>query len=309
MSAQRPRTRPPLAMLGFGVAAFAVLLSSLPESPVAADAREGFPFTGLARPHRSAAIGVEVTGVLHTLHVAPGDEVVAGQPLFQLDISVESLAAERAAARAHSRYGLAMAEATLNKALQDEAKIRELLDQGIESDTSYDDAALAARLAGLSVDEARYEQKDALVAHRESLARIARRRAKAPFQGVVDLIHKEVGEAIDQLDPVVELVQLDPLRIELHCPSRWSDALVPGSRVPVVRVGWPEDVRSARVVFRSQRVDAASQTTRVHLELANGSNDPTRPAWPAGIKVLVGAPGAANSGAASGHHPSPVKNR
>ena len=282
----------------FGIAATAAVAAWA--GPAAMTPKASYPLTGLALPARAAAVGLQEPGVLTGIDVRPGDTVVAGMPLFQLADEVEALAAERAAAEAASTHKLAMAKATLEKAEADQARVDALQARHIESDTRMLEARIATRLAELAVEQARHEQAMARTAHEEAVARLGRRRSIAPFDGVVDFVHKEVGEAVDQLEPVVELVQLDPLLIELHCPAAAADAYPTGTAVPVARTAHPEDVRTALVVFRSPQVDAASQTVRIRMELPNGERADGRSPWAAGLKIDVHPPATPTPGPGKG---------
>lgn len=62
---------------------------------------------------------------------------------------------------------------------------------------------------------------------------LKRARIVSPFGGVVSKIHTEVGEVVSPTAPLVDLVQLDPVHVQLSVPDRDVVALEPDAPVEV----------------------------------------------------------------------------
>jgi multidrug efflux pump subunit AcrA (membrane-fusion protein) len=95
------------------------------------------------------------------------------------------------------------------------------------------------------------------------------RRLTAPFDGFVTEIDKRPGEYVAVTEPeVMQLVQLDPLKIQFHVPVNSALKLAAGQSVGIKILCDNSEV--AAVIRRVSRVvDPQSGTTLVELELPN----------------------------------------
>lgn len=72
---------------------------------------------------------------------------------------------------------------------------------------------LAAERAGLQLEQAQHQQKVNQLTAKEAEAQLKTHSIKAPFDGTVVKLHKFPGEAVNQGDPIIELVNIDKVRI------------------------------------------------------------------------------------------------
>ena len=107
-------------------------------------------------------------------------------------------------------------------------------------------------------------------------------RLRAPFSGYVTRHLKQVGETVDQLEGIVTLVQLDPLRVLVDCPLAMEQSVFLGDAVSIRLGEAPGEQRVGTVVLVSRVADGASQTFRIKLTVDNADG-----AWVAGAKVSV----------------------
>ena len=78
---------------------------------------------------------------------------------------------------------------------------------------------------------------------------------------------RDPGEYAEEPPEILELAEIDPLRVEVYAPVRLLGRISVGSRARVVsEVG---DEQEARVVVVDRVVDAASGTFGVQLEFPN----------------------------------------
>lgn len=243
------------------------------------------PLFGLSRPSAEVIYSSEVVGSIESIDVRPGQHVEPGQSLFRLHGEDEQARVERLELVAGSTTRVDLARAELKFAEQELARIRQLATRDIASAAKVELAEFNESVARIKVAQAEEDARRAQLEHAEAAARLARLRVASTLDGVVlDVLH-EVGETVDQLEPVVQVVRLNPLRVEFHCPVDRVAAFVAGAEVPVHRAAAERDVRSATVRFVSPQADASSQSFLIRLELANPDD-----AWSAGVKIVIGEP-------------------
>ena len=219
------------------------------------------------------ALSVERAEPIRAIHVHEGDRVAAGDLLVELDdtrarAEHAQLTAqrERVAARLaevargprseailEARARLLAAEAALDEANRQRARIKELEYADLASERDRDaaesayeqasgarDAARAeldARITGATDEEllqaqaALGEADAALAAHRVALERLA---VRSPRAARVEALPFVVGETPPAGAVVVRLHALDePPYARVYVPSAWHAALQPGARVRV----------------------------------------------------------------------------
>ena len=95
---------------------------------------------------------------------------------------------------------------------------------------------------------------------------------RAPFDGVVDIVHVDKGQSVGEGEPVVRVVSVDPLWIDVPAPTALvlSQGLVPGNRAWVLlQEDVAERVYEARVIQVAPTADSESGTRRVRVEMGN----------------------------------------
>jgi RND family efflux transporter MFP subunit len=160
-------------------------------------------------------VASEVQGLVVELLAREGRSVSRGEALASLrrrPLELRLRAAEAELKEARARRELAAT--TLERA-------RDLREDLVVSQQDLDDA-----LAEYAAWEGRVERLEATIEDfREDLERST---IRAPFDGVVVAEHVEVGEWVDQGDPVVELVALDRLEVLVNVPERYFAGLSVG---------------------------------------------------------------------------------
>jgi RND family efflux transporter MFP subunit len=255
-------------------------------SPEAVDTAEAVPVTvatartGPIRPVVAAtgqvkpAIGAELLVIppqearIAEMPKAVGDRVRRGELLVRFEIP--SLSADAAARRAD----LARAQAQLETARQNAARLSGLFERGIAARKEVEDARRDLAQAEATVTEARSATAAA--------GRLAGREVvRAPFDGVVISRSHQVGDLVDPTGPEPLLRVIDPSRLQI-------EAAVPSGDLGRVGVGNPAQVRGAGypdeqalVIARPPSVDPATGSGLVRLAFAT----PTR--RPAGLAAEV----------------------
>jgi membrane fusion protein (multidrug efflux system) len=172
---------------------------SLPAASVRTAAVQARPFqateevVGTVRSKTRAVIESRVGGRIERLAVSPGQKVVQGDLIAQLDVR-------------EIQARLDQAKAALEQANRDLERYTTLLQQNVLTRAEYDTAEARQRIARASVTEA------------ETMLSYAR--VTAPFDGVVTRKLSDVGDIAAPGRGIVELE--DPLALRVESGHHWS---------------------------------------------------------------------------------------
>ena len=222
---------------------------------------------GTLAAYDQTTVGMKVAGRLQSITVDLGSVVRKGQAIARLeqqDYQLRVQQAEAALAQTRARVGLSPAgnddRVALEqtgpvreaKAVLDEAKAKRdraarLINQGIIPRAEYDTADAEYKVAASRYQDAIEEirNRQGLLAQRRSELNLARQQLAdtvlyAPINGVVQQKSASVGEYLAAGAPVVDIVQIDPLRLRVDVPERESNNIRNGQSVRVTVEGDPE---------------------------------------------------------------------
>ncbi|MFO7808684.1 efflux RND transporter periplasmic adaptor subunit [Guyparkeria sp.] len=196
---------------------------------------------------RTAALSVEMAGLVDAVLVETGDRVTAGTPLFELDdelerLSVKSLEAER-------REAVAARQEAARRL--DEAR-------SVGAGRNIPETEVQARASAFRQTEARVAR---LTANLESgRARLERHRLDAPFDGVVTERHTERGEWVRPGEALVRLIDRDSLRLDYPVPQSYFPLLGENAVLDYRVDGSSMDWRSAEIATVVPVTDPTSRT-------------------------------------------------
>ncbi len=240
---------------------------------------------GITTPSRQATLSAVQPGRLIRIAASEGSTVKAGALVFALDDGGQEARALMAEAEATSTLDIELSQARWEQAHRDLVRIQRIADasgQDFASRKELADALSAEGIRGVELRIARFvHDQDRLAAQRERRT-LEQFRVLAPFDGYVTRYLKELGETVNESEPVVALAQLDPLMVPLDCPLNFAPTLKVGDRVRLHPADdrWP--VREGVVSFANQVGDGGSQTFRVKVTVDNADQ-----LWIAGIKVTA----------------------
>jgi membrane fusion protein, heavy metal efflux system len=258
----------------------------------------------MIQPHQVVQVGSAVPGVIERILVDRGDIVVMGQPIVQLTSSVERAALAVARERASQAGGMRAAAGAQELAQRELERANELVEQNFVSKTYVDKQRAEAQVAGGRSDEAKERRRLSTREVDLALAQLEQRTIRAPIAGVVVERFVSPGEYVDQ-KPVLRLATIDPLRVDVLVPAAAFGQVEIGRQGQVIPELFNRSPHAATVKTVDRVIDAASNTFRVRLELANPNG-----ALPAGLRCKVdlalkmpeappkGAPGAPAANAA-----------
>jgi len=253
---------------------------------------------GTLAAYDQATVGTKVAGRLQSISVDFGTVVRKGEAIAKLepqDYQLRVQQAEAALAQARARVGLspdggddrvtldqtgAVREA---KAVLDESKAKRdraarLINQGIipkaEMDTADADYKVAMSRYQDAIEEIRNRQ--GLLAQRRSELNLARQQLAdtvlySPMTGVVQQKRASAGEYLAAAAPVVDIVQIDPLRLRVDVPERESHKIHTGQSVRVTVEGDP-DAYLGTVKRLSPSISQQNRVLSVEADVRNNGH-------------------------------------
>lgn len=181
---------------------------------------------------RESDVATRVAGVIKEVPVQVGSVVSTGDVLMQMDtvrlgLELASAEAELAIAKA----GLEVVQAQADRAKKAFERAQELTVNGAISGAQFDDraSAVAEAQGGLSQARARIgAAENAINLMRYNLNNAT---VRAPFDGIVLEVHAQTGQFASSGSHVSTLLDIGNLEVEANVPSRFIEALEPGSIV------------------------------------------------------------------------------
>jgi membrane fusion protein, multidrug efflux system len=204
---------------------------------------------GSLRSNESVILRPEIAGRVATIEFEEGKRVTKGQTLVRFDDTIE-------------RAELAQAEA-----------------QAALARTTYQRAAeLERRGAGTqrALDEAQAQTRTSMSAVELRRARLDKLQLLAPFDGVAGLRRISVGDFIAVGQEIVNLEQIDPLKVDFRVPELFLPAVRVGQRVDVAVDAHPQRSFAGEVYAIDPAVDVAGRALVVRARIAN-ADDALRP--------------------------------
>ncbi len=275
-----------------------LLIAGLLALPVGAgENAAGTTLAGFAQPMRTVTLAPLRPGRIRQIAVDEGQFIEAGRVAVYLDDHVQQRRVEIAKALAESRLELQLARVRMEQARRELERIEGLARGRNVSTKELNDAQANAEAARLAYQQAIFKHEQARREYRLQQALLDDLHLKAPFDAYVARRHKDAGDSIQEQEPILTLVQLDPLVVTVDCPLEAGCELRVGQKVLVRPLGVDLPPREGEVYFISRVADPASQTVRVKLRVANDDAG-----WTAGLRVELRFPTAtAAAGAARPH--------
>lgn len=190
----------------------------------------------------SATLRAEVPGQIIGVHFREGQQLKKGAELYSVEATV--LEAEVNEARANVNRS----ESALSRA-------QDLYEKQLISGTDYD----AAR-ANYDVDVARL---------RSSRARLSKTVIRAPFDGFVGLRRINIGDYATVGQELVDVVQLDPLRVDFSVPETLLPKVRQGLTVEITVDAYPDDVFPGEITAVAPKSDIEGHSLEVRAILPN----------------------------------------
>jgi RND family efflux transporter MFP subunit len=212
-----------------------------------------------------------VEGVIETVHVQRGASVKKGQPLALLFSGPERAVLDLARSRAGNEGEIKAAQARVEITRKKWERAEELVKKNFVSENARDEADAEYRLAQEQLRVAQENRRMAELEVKRAEEVLAQREIKSPVAGIVVDVMLRPGEltSSNQKDPIVKLMQIDPLNVELILPVAHFGKIKAGQRAWVLPEAPVGGKYMARVEVVDPVFDAASGTFGIRMTLPN----------------------------------------
>jgi membrane fusion protein, multidrug efflux system len=214
---------------------------------------------GSLRSNESVTLRPELAGRVAQFNFSEGQKVGKGQLLVQLDASVP-------------RAELAQAQASLALAKSNYERAQELFKRNAGTERA--------------LDEARWKLRNDESAVRLAEVRLEKYALNAPFDGVIGLRKVSVGEFVDVGTQIVNLEQIDPLKVDFRVPEVFLASLRVGQRIGLTVDALPGREFAGEVYAIDPLVDAGGRSVVIRARIAN-PEDVLRPGLFARVGLVV----------------------
>lgn len=238
-------------------------------------------FDCLVEARQDIAVRSPVEGIIESVLVERGSMVKQGQQIALLSSGPERAALDLARSRAGMTGELNSAEERVKLAHKKWERAEELLKRNFVSANARDEAEAEYRLATEQLRAARENQRLTEFEVKRSEQIVTQRTIRSPVTGIVVDVVLRPGELAtsNQREPIVRVMQIDPLNVELILPVSTFGKIKGGQRAQVTLEPPVGGTYSTRVEVVDRIVDAASGTFGVRLSLPNPGGR-----IPAGVK-------------------------
>jgi membrane fusion protein (multidrug efflux system) len=217
--------------------------------------------TGSLSAVQGVVVTAELTGKIVNIAFTPGALVRAGELLVQQDT-----ASEAAQLRA--------AEATAALAKLNLERLGKLLAERTVAQSQFDNAEASYKQAVAQADAIR--------------AAIGKKTIRAPFTGRLGVRLVNLGQVINEGQPIVSLQSLDPIYVDFALPQQHLRRLQPGLTVRVTTDALPGQTVEGRITTIDPQVDAATRNIRLQATVAN-RQEQLRPGMYVNVAVVLPA--------------------
>ena len=193
---------------------------------------------------QGVTVAAEMSGRIVKISFEPGSDVMAGDLLVQQDTETE-------------RARLRSAEATLALALSELKRSKKLIQRRTISQSQHDKDIATFNQAQADVDNIK--------------AIIEKKTIRAPFAGKLGIRLVNLGQILNEGDPVVSLQALDPIFINFYLPQQKLSQINKGYTVRLTTDSPLEETVEGQITAINLEVDARTRNVRVQATVPNPS--------------------------------------
>jgi RND family efflux transporter MFP subunit len=190
--------------------------------------------SGSLMAEKRSSLSPRVDGLIIKVNVDAGSQVKKGDVLLKLDPTM-------------TQHQLKQVKANVIKAAADRDEAQRLVNeaQRLIARQHIPENELAMRKANLEIKKAEVLAIKASQATIEETLR--RHELIAPFSGVISNKMSEAGEWVSRGDAVLELVNLDEIRLDINVPQERFSDIHEGALVTVISDAYPEELLKGQI--------------------------------------------------------------
>ena len=198
----------------------------------------------------------EVNGIVTEIKFTEGQAIKKGDILFLLDASIEKAEISIQKADVNKWTALLERRQRLARSAEKLSETKNIaitrLDQLLTDETEAL-AQLQIAKAALQIAERRFDKKI----------------VRAPFNGIVGLKLKSIGEYLEPGEVITSLDSIDPIELDFEVPESAISALKIGAEINAVTRAWGNEVFSGIVKSINTRVNLESRSITVRAKINN----------------------------------------
>ena len=217
------------------------------------------PAVGSVTAVQGVVLRAELSGAVREIAFDSGGTAKKGQILLRLDTSTEEAQLRAAEAQA------ALAQHNLARAV-------DLKKQGVISESDFDAAEAAALQTTGNADVIR--------------ATLVKKTVRAPFSGRLGIRTVNLGQYVNEGDPIVSLQSLDPVFVDFSVPEQQLAQIQRAMEVRVVTDATPGRVFTGKVTALNPEVDASTRNIKGQATVANRGGE-LRPGMFARVQLVL----------------------
>lgn len=197
---------------------------------------------GTLAPVEGVTLSADAEGTIVKIMVESGTAVKAGDPLVEIDTSVETAQLTAAEARAE------LARINIDRA-------KDLLNNKTLAKSEFDTIEATSKQSIAEVDALK--------------AQIDKKTVRAPFDGRIGIRLVNVGQYISKGRALMPLQNLDPIFVNFNVPQRQLGDLKIGQTISISVDAFPGKAFEGKVSAINSEVDASTRNISVQATLAN----------------------------------------
>ena len=216
------------------------------------------PAVGTLRSNESIEVAPEIPGRLAEILVQEGQKIEEGTVIARLDQSVY-------------RAELQQAQSGLELAKADVERYKKMRAGEVASEQAMQraNAALSDNLARISLAE----------------ANMAKTELRAPFDGVLGLRRVSLGDYLDAGDVIINLEQVDPLKVDFRVPEIYYTTVKLGQTIKLEIDALPGETFEGTIYAMDPLIDAGGRSIVLRAHVPN-SLDKLRPGLFARVSLV-----------------------
>lgn len=229
--------------------------------------------TGTVKADQSSMVAADTAGRAIAVMVDVNSRVKVGDPLLRLDTSNATLSGAEVAAQ------LAGAKAQQQLADGNCVRAKALLDKGAITKSQYDQEMTNCTAAAQNVA--------AIVARSRQVGKaISDGLVRAPFSGVIAEKWVSIGEWVAPGTRLVQLVDDDPLKVDISVPESESAKVKEGQLVQLATVAFGDQVFNAKITRVGSVLSEMPRALLCEATIAPGSG--LKPGMFVSVRVKLG---------------------
>ncbi len=214
-------------------------------------------------------------GILKQINFKEGDKVQKKALVAQLNNDVAIATANIATQLSENEVDISLAEKSHEVAKAEHNQQKELSKQSATTSYLLLRAQLSEESTALEIKKAKNEKMIRGLQAKEADARLKEYDIIAPFSGIITQRYKNVGDAVQYGEAILDIVNLDRLRIEGDLPLKYAWTVKPGTPV-IIQLNLPEGTEGikqrqfkGKIVFVDVAVKTSASKVRVWAEINN----------------------------------------